>query len=249
MVRDLGLAACLALGPLATAALYGHLEEILVGVGLVAAGELARRRQDVAAGGVLGLCVALKLWGVLGLPVLLFALTPRAARRRLLTAGAVVLVAYGPFFALGDVKTFSYRWLVTPQSPLGLFDAQGVFGWQLRLLQVGLAVGVGAWIARSPGAQPWLVVCGVVAVRLLTDPGRSSYYATALVVCLLVGLWARHAASWVSVGPVLAVGAVVLTVGDYAASGAVMDWLRDAFVLLALVAVIWMSRRALPEGR
>jgi hypothetical protein len=249
VVRDLGLAACLALGPLATAALYGHLEEVLVAVGLVAAGELARRRHDLAAGGVLGACVALKLWGVLGLPVLLFALTPRSARRRLLAAGAVVLVAYGPFFAFGDVATFHYRWLVTSQSPLGLLDPQGVFDWRLRLLQVALAVGVGAWLAVRPGAQPWLVVCGVVAVRLLTDPGRSSYYATALVVCLLVGLWARHAASWASLGPALAVGAVVLTVGDYTATGVVLDWLRDAFVLLALVAVVRMSRRLPAPGR
>jgi hypothetical protein len=246
VLRDVGVGAALMLGPLATAAMYGHLEEMIIPVGVIAAAEFASRRRDVAAGSVLGLCVSLKLWGLLGVPVLLIAATPRALWRRGLAFAAVTAVAYGPFFVFGRVETFRYHWLVNAESPLGLLDPGGVFGWRMRLVQTVVCCLLGLLLVRRR-ADPWVIVSGIVAVRLLLDPGREFYYDTALVVCLLLGLWSRYAWRWATLGPTLVVAALLTTAGGYLAPGGVAtDWARDLLLLAVLVAVLRLSGRRPP---
>lgn len=191
------LAACWAVGSalvlgglLAEAVGAGHPEDILLVLLLASASHAVSRGARVRAGVLLALAAALKLWGVLGVPVLL-------VRRRpadVLLGGAVaalgVLVAYVPFAVWGEVSTFEFHWSVSPDSTLGLLapDLQPP-GWSLRLLQGGAAVVAGALAACRRHGSALGVVVVVVAVRLLLDPLRLTYYPGALLVALLVWLW------------------------------------------------------------
>ncbi|HTY73457.1 MAG TPA: hypothetical protein VMI11_13695 [Actinomycetes bacterium] len=239
VLRDVGVGTTVVLGPVAVAALFGQLAELLVALVLVAAGQLAVRGRDGAAGAIVGLSVALKLWGVLGLPVLLLAARPRALAVRAAAFVAVVGFAFLPFFAAGDMNSFAFRWTVNPDTPLGLLDAGADFGWPFRVAQGVLALAVGVALARRPYAEPWMVVGGAIAVRLLTDPACYPYYGAALVCCLLVGLWPDLVDRWAWFWPVSLAVSIALTVGDYLAIHTLRGLPRD---LLLVGALVWLFR-------
>jgi hypothetical protein len=192
-------------GLVAEATLNGHLEEVATGLLLVIAGNLARRGNVITAGLIVAAAGDIKLWGLLGVAVLF-----TAPRRSALPAAAVALGAaalpYLPFFAFGHVHTFDYVWTVSGASTLGLLVGHGwVFDWHWRMLQSVAAVGAGVLLAVR-GLRPVDVVAGLMTVRLLLDPQTQDYYATALVVVLIVAAWSsemtfRARVAWAMVAP------------------------------------------------
>lgn len=85
---------------------WGHPEEIVGGVLLVAALICALRGRALAAGLLLGLALATKQWALLGIaPVLLAAATSDRRIRIALVAVAVAAVAYVPLYAAAPERT------------------------------------------------------------------------------------------------------------------------------------------------
>ena len=151
---------------------------------------LARARKAAGAGSLLALAAGLKLWGVLGVPVLLLCSEPR---RRMLAAGlfaALVAIAYAPFLLLGEVNTFEFRWPV--DSPLlhPFADADGLFPWPLRILQGLAAVALGAAVAvrmRNRVHVEWALPLAIVIVRIVLDPLPHYYFWLPIEAIGLVG--------------------------------------------------------------
>jgi hypothetical protein len=137
----------------------------------------------------------MKLWGGLGLPLLL--LVPR--RRDLATATiaftTVVVGAFAPFILFGEFTSFDYVWVVKPHSPLAFFiEPLTAVGWPARVIQGAAAVGVGSMLAvrsRMSMRAVWSVPLGIVAARMLLDPLDYHYY-------------------WLSVGMIVLAGSVAL---------------------------------------
>ncbi|MEA2446844.1 MAG: hypothetical protein QOK47_481, partial [Actinomycetota bacterium] len=136
------------LGGLAwTASASGHPAEGFIPLLWIWSARFARKQRPIAAGVVLGLSTAMKLWGGLGLPLLL--LVPR--RRDLATATiaftTVVVGAFAPFILFGEFTSFDYVWVVKPHSPLAFFiEPLTAVGWPARVIQGAAAVGVGSML-------------------------------------------------------------------------------------------------------
>jgi hypothetical protein len=192
MALRLGLlAACTLGGPVTVLSVDGHHEELLVAGALLAAAATAHR-QPLLCGVLIGAAADLKLWGVLGIPILL--LTP--GRRQQLTAAvgalAALAVAYLPFLVAGSVRTFEYVWIAAPPSAVALAVPTGtVYGWPLRLLQGAVVVAMASWVARrARGQGTWAAVPAcVISARLLTDPNVLAYYWAAYGVAVFCVVW------------------------------------------------------------
>lgn len=183
-----------AAGPGAEASLMGHAEEIGLGLALAWAALDCADGRRWSVGIVLGLAVGVKLWAVLGIPVVLLDRRWWPAVQRALVAGVVVLVLYAPFFLWGDVRTFELRWMVVGASGVGyLLGLGSTVGWNIRLAQVVLVVATGAWLALRRRADPLAVVVALVATRLLLDPIRFPYYWGPLLALLVIWTWTSAA--------------------------------------------------------
>ncbi|MBX9245868.1 DUF2029 domain-containing protein [Actinotalea ferrariae] len=177
-------------GPLAEAVGNGHPEEILVGLVLVEAALLAAAGRRVLPGVLVGVAAGVKLWGVLGAPLLLLGRRLPDVVARCAAAALVVLACYVPFFLLGEVNTFEFRWGVSAGSTLALLGSWvPASGWVARVVQ-GLAAGLaGSAVALHRRSTPLAAVVVVVSVRLLLDPLRLTYYSGPLIVVVLLWLW------------------------------------------------------------
>lgn len=169
----------------------GHPEEILLGLLLANAALSASQRRGWNAGALLGLAVSMKVWAAFGVGVLLLSRRWRSVLIGGATAAALAALAYGPFLLLGTVNTFHFSWGIARSSSLlgQLGAAWGATDWQLRLVQGAAAAGAGliaAW--RRPGT-PFGPVMASIAVRLLLDPMRLSYYNGPLATVALIWLW------------------------------------------------------------
>lgn len=185
------LGSCVLAGPFAAVTISGHYEELLVLVTLLLAAAAAQQDRPARAGVLLGVSAAFKLWGVLGLPVLL--LLPVARRRVAVAWASVVLAAsYGPFLVLGLVRTFDYEWRGNHPSPIALLVGSSSYGWPLRLGQGLLTVAVGLLVARrwTGSSARWAAVpLACVCARLLGDPNILSYYWAVPIAAALCLLW------------------------------------------------------------
>jgi hypothetical protein len=172
----------------------GHPEEILVGLLLAHAALWAAEGRGAVAGLVLGLAGGLKQWAAFGAAVLLLG---RRWRVVVLGAGVAVLVVvllYGPFFAFGSVGTYGYRWAFDTRSVLGRLGAEwGLSDWGMRLIQGAAAGAAGAWAAWRRRHDPLVPVVVAIAVRLLLDPLRLTYYSGPLVAVLAAWAWTSTA--------------------------------------------------------
>lgn len=136
---------------------------------ILAAIDIRREKPGLAAVWLF-LAGAMKLWGVLGAPILL--LSPRIRRAALGWAiqASLTVAAYLPFMLSGRVKTFGFSWEVRPQSPLRLFLESGsAFTWKMRIAQGAFIAGVGALIAlraRPSKSAFWLVPLALVALQV-----------------------------------------------------------------------------------
>jgi len=232
-------------GLLAEAAGNGHPEEILLGLLLANAAIGASENRRFVPGLLVGLATGTKLWGVLGAPLLLVGRRPANIARRCLVAAAVVTFCYGPFFAFGDVSTFTFQWGMT-SVPLVALIAPWLHGtgWSLRVVQ-GVVAGIaGSFVALRRRGSPLPVVIVVIAVRLLLDPVRQLYYSGPLVVVMLLWLWTTPSIVGIAwkVGFAAAVPAIILV--PYLAPRALVDAVSTVLYIVVPLWVLWRDRSA-----
>lgn len=168
----------------------GHPEEMLIGLLLAHAALWAAEGRGGVAGLILGLAGGLKQWAAFGVGVLLLSRRWRAIAAGVGVALLVVAVLYGPFFAFGTVHTYGFQWGFQQRSVLGrLGGAWGLSDWGMRLVQ-GAAAGLTcAWAAWRRPHAPLVPVALAIAVRLLLDPLRLTYYSGPLVAVLAAWAW------------------------------------------------------------
>lgn len=191
--RAVLIAAVLLAGPLASAALHGHDEEIFVILLLLlASASPGQRTMAVLLVGVAG---GIKLWGLLGLPLLFLGVGWLRGARRSAVAVGLVVASYLPFYVYGHVGTFDYVWRVASGAPISALVSVGdPYPWPLRLGQGLVATVLGLWFART-GRSGIEVLVAICSVRLLLDPNPFSYYGIALLLAL------QHVAARASAQP------------------------------------------------
>ncbi len=227
----------------------GHPEELMVGLLLAHAALWAADDRPGLAGLVLGLAGGIKQWAVLGGGALLLG---RRRRDVLIAIGAafVVLAAlYVPFFVFGVVHTYDFQWGFNNGSVLGRLEAQwGLTDWAMRVIQGALAGLAGAWVALRRRHSPLVPVIVAIAVRLLLDPLRLTYYSGPLVALVATWAWTAGAPRVVRWRLPLTVLSPLLVVLPYLAS-------RDAtwsggtvLLVLTLVAVLATRETAPARG-
>jgi hypothetical protein len=184
-----GLAA-VAVGLVHGAFVEGHPAEVITPLLWVLAATEARRGRGVRAGTLVGVSAGLELWGLLGAAVLFLAPRVREATRGVLVAVVLVALQLAPFVAFGDVRMFEYRWRVSSDTLIGFVLPAGThFGWPLRLLQAGVACGLGTVLARRLRSvhAVWLVPLTVALARIALDPLAYGWYWLEVESIVLVG--------------------------------------------------------------
>jgi hypothetical protein len=172
--------------------MYGHGEDVLALLGLVAAVRLAVRERWAAAGLLVGLAIASKQWAVLALPALL-ASSPRQQHTTVAVGGLALPGALALFVLAVDWPHASRALLHPPNYPgfgqAALWvDARAatVATAPFRLAALGLAV---ALAARSRGGTRLSRLLAVLGVTLLArcafEPVVHVYYL-APGLCLLL---------------------------------------------------------------
>ena len=181
------------LGPLSESIGNGHPEELGLGLMLAHLVLLAREGRAAGAGALLGAAVGIKLWAILGAPLVLLSRRWRTVLVSGVVTLACTLTAYVPFAALGEMNTFEFTWGGGP-APFGLEIPEAALGgWGFRVAQavlVVLSVALVAW--RWPGSGLGAVMT-LVAVRVVLDPLLQMYYTIPFIVLVLIWLWTSGA--------------------------------------------------------
>jgi hypothetical protein len=174
-----GLAA-VALGLTYGAYQDGHPAQVLIPLLWVLAGLEAREGRTLWAGALVGLSAGFEVWGLLGAVVFVLVPRVRTALTGLATEALVAAGLFLPFVIAGEFRMFQYHWRVNGQTLLSLVVDPGTrFTWTMRVLQGGLALGIGAgvaWPLRRSLHAVWLAPLATVAVRLALDPVRYPWY-------------------------------------------------------------------------
>ena len=236
-----GLVVAQAWSPLVT--IYARLDDaLLLGVLALALWAVAARRPWLV-GAALGVGMALKPWGIIGLPLIL-ALPRRCRLRATAIAGVITVVAWIPF-VLADSSTLSAvrpQALTSPASVLGLFGVP--FGdaplW-VRPVQFGAALVLGS-VAVARGRWAAVPLLGI-ALRIGLDPEVWLYYSSGLLLAALA--WdllrsPRPLPVWTFAGFVLLDVAYVSVGSDHQRAG-----LRLA-IAAAVVAGVVLAPRSRP---
>lgn len=152
----------------------------------------SKRSQPERAGLLVGLAAGFKLWGLLGIPFLLFLRDPRKMIRAVAAAGGLAAAIYAPFFLFGTVNTFKLRWLVFPDRPLRfIYGTSMGFTWQMRLVQGAIAASIGvALIAlhRRSAVAEWNIPLAIASARLVIDPMVWAHYWLPVQLLGLIGI-------------------------------------------------------------
>jgi hypothetical protein len=194
------------------AVFLGHPADFVIPLLWIAAALFALDRRFVSCAVLIALATGFEVWGILGVPVVLLAPSPRLVRAGL--AGLVVLAAlYLPFVLTGSFRMFGFHWTVDPATLYGLFwPGLSAFPWSLRVAQsvFALAAGVAAaLLLRRNRFGPWAVPFSIVAARLIVDPLLLWYYWFAPASIALAALAvAIHWRAWtIAIG---ALGVIIL---------------------------------------
>jgi hypothetical protein len=239
----LGVALLAILGSILPRSVFlGHPADVIIPLLWIAAAVFALDRRFVTCAALIALATGFEVWGILGIPVILLAPSPRLVRAAL--AGlAVVAVLYLPFVLTGSFRMFGFHWNVGSATLYGFFwPGLSAFPWSLRVAQSVFALAAGvttALLFRRNRFGPWAVPFSIVAARLLVDPLLLWYYwlapASIALTALAVGIYWR---AWtIAIG---ALGVIVLL------------WFADsiqpvAAIALAVVAVVLVfARNRLP---
>ena len=231
--------------PIASA--WGHPEEPMVALLLIAAAVLAAVARPVRAGLVLGLAAGVKQWALLGVVTGLGQLRRRRAAVAIsvATAGLVTAAVYGPFLLSGHVGTFTLVWDAPPEVAQGwLWARAGVTDWTSRLVQGAITAAVGAIAALRRPAHPELVVLTIVGVKLLLEPLPQPYYLSAVSVAFLVWLWTARGPAPLR-GMVLATAVPLVLVAITGITPWFATWLA---VDVAVGAALWWTLRTTRTG-
>lgn len=169
----------------------GHLAEGFLPLMWIGAAIASRDSRPVAAGLLLGLAASLKIWGILGVPVLLFSPRLRDAVKAGLVSAGTLAAVWAPFFIFGTVRTFQYEWTVQVTSfARHAYDIGAPVTWAMRAHQgaVAMATGVVCFlVTRKRMASLWLVPFAIIAMRLVLDPTIYYYYTLPLSILGLIG--------------------------------------------------------------
>lgn len=246
------LAYCLVVaGFLAEPMLNGHPEELITALLLVRAAEGVRRGETWWPALLVGVAGELKMWGFLGLPLLVHPFRLPLVARRAAVVAALLATTYLPFAVFGTVRTFQFQWGTEPASVLGyLTGYAGPYTWELRALQAAVA-GLAVWLlVRRPIPAAW-VVAALIGARLALDPIDQNYYWTALALVLAVAVLAQQerVSSSVAAGILLLAPASALL--PYLIRGSWLTlvhigWLSAVFVVV--VVKTSTSRRRASDG-
>jgi hypothetical protein len=204
-------ATALAAGLTWTAYISGHMEEAVMGAVWMACAYAAKTDRPGHAGLALALAAGLKLWGLLGVPLLLLLDSSKDRMRALAIALGLSLAIYGPFFIWGEVATFEYRWPIKSPLLTTLLGRDDFAGWGLRAVQGALTLAAGTglalWLRRFVGSV-WAVPLGAIAVRIMLDPLPHYYFWMPFELLTIAG------AGWV-IANLRIWQAVVATAGTY----------------------------------
>ncbi len=233
-------ASALAAGLAWTAYISGHLEEAVIGALWMGSAYAARRGRPGVAGIALAAATGLKLWGLLGIPVLLLLDSNKARLRALGIALGLTVALYGPFFIWGEVSTFEYSWPIASPLLVALLGSDRVFDWPLRVAQGALTIAAGSGLAlwlRRAHASVWAVPLGMIAVRIAFDPLPHYYFWMPFELLTIVGagwviatgkMWQRVAA---------AAGAYVVLLGRYLPM--MLGYVIRLSTAVLLIALVW----------
>jgi hypothetical protein len=176
----------------------GHPAQVVVPMLWVCAAALAIRDRPIIAAALIALSTGWEVWGILGAPVLLIATNPRFVRS-ILVATTVGAVVYLPFVLTGSFAMFSFAWPISTGSLMHVLAPDlSTFPWGLRLIQAGLALGAGAFVAlklRRSLTVVWLAPLAILTTRLLFDPLLYGYYFIAPMCVVLIGASMEASAS------------------------------------------------------
>lgn len=189
----------------------GHPEEVLLGLLLANAALWAQQGKLTRPGALIGLATGIKLWGLLGAPILLIGRRPRVVVIGALSIILIAVACYAPFFLLGDVNTFDFAWGTTRTPVSFVTTAWGWSDWALRLVQGAVVALAGCLVAWRRSGTALVVVLAIIATRLVLDPLFLTYYPGPFIVVALLWVWTSPVSirmPW----PVVASAAVPLTV-------------------------------------
>lgn len=228
-----------------------HPAEGAIAILWVVAG-VAATKQNPYAGLVLGLSSGFKLWGLLGVPVILLLDRGRDRAAAVSMVALTCAVLYLPFLLFGEFRSFEYRWDVAPDAPLRLaLGADTPFTWPMRLVQAVVVVGTGAWMAlrfRRSRDIAWALPLWVVGVRLLIDPLDYHYYwVAAWTICtlgILTRIPRRPSLTWLA----LAASFYPFMIGFDVVYGLVEAWVWVALCVWLLVFTYRYLQRGHPRG-
>jgi hypothetical protein len=171
----------------------GHIAEGVIPLLWFQAARDARKGRMDRAALLLAISTGFKLWGILGLPILL--LNPEFNWRKLIRAGAITVgvtaLFYAPFVLFGEYNSLDYRWDIADSSLIHkLFPDSDTFTWQMRAAQSAVVATTGGAIAllgRRRLAVDWAIPLALVAIKLILDPIIFEYYGMSIVLSLVVG--------------------------------------------------------------
>jgi len=206
----------------------------------------SRRGRASRAGLLLGVAAAMKLWGALGIPLLLLNPSLLKVVQASLVQVAASAAAYLPFAIAGGFNTFGLTWSIKPQSPLRLLMEPGtIFTWKMRLVQSAFIVAggiVAALFARRSERGFWVVPLVLVALRYLSDPLDYHYYWVSAGVIGLVA-FASHVTyepSWMR--SVAAAGFYATLLPFYVMKGLPLAlWITTASAGLVAIAAVQLA--------
>lgn len=229
-------------GPLAEVLLNGHPEEVGVGLLLVLAAYAAARQRVLLPALLVALAATSKLWGVIGFAVLITATGDRRVDlgrsvQRLSLAAVACAATYVPFLVFGTVRTFDFVWRCDPFSVLGTVTGyQGNFPFAARLAQVLAASAVALVLVAQHRSAPQIIM-GAVAMRLLADPLRQTYYWTNLAVLVSLAAWSSRQRS-LRFRVTVSVGVSAAALLPYLVTASVEAWCDAAFLTALLGGVL-----------
>lgn len=173
----------------------GHIAEGVIPLLWFQAARDARHGRLDRAAILIALSTGLKLWGVLGIPILL--LNPEFDWRKLTRAAAVtggaIALLYAPFALFGEFNSLDYKWDIANSSLIHkLFPDSETFTWQMRAAQSAIVVSLGSVLAvfAHGSLRPnfdWVAPLVIIAIKTVLDPITFEYYSLGPLILGLAG--------------------------------------------------------------
>lgn len=222
----------------------GHPEELLIALLLANAALDVTRGHWWRGGLLLGLATGVKQWAPFTAGALVRGNRVRGSAQAAVAALSVTAVLYLPFVLGGDVRTFDFSWGISDSSVLGTIASwAGLSDWGARVVQGGVAGLAGLAVAWRGRFSPLVPLVVAIAVRLLLDPLRLSYYSGPLM--LLLVLWAWSVGGGGVRALVLSLASPAVVFGPYVLSLHPQWTLGTIGLVLVVVALPVLDRRAL----